>query len=273
MLPHGGFVVAFEAYADSSGTQGPVLSTASFVFEIEKSKDLHSEWSKILLPFLKDEPPEKQYFHMYEFFTRKKPYSGLTDGEWLALQRSLIDSAHATMEYGVVASVRLSDYENHLDESQKALLGGPFAMCNLWCMDALCEHLKGNGAIGDIAYLFEDGDSDKDNLEIILAKIEASKYLKYEHRYGGRTFLPKYKHHAFGAADMLAWEYRNGVTEYLGNPETFEPRVFLDVLFEKPIGARHFSPINLKFRSMGQSLDIVRRRAHEARDWDRYRDL
>ena len=90
---------------------------------------------------------------MHLFFTRKYPYGHLSEGDRDALQRALIDSAHKHMERGVVASVRFSDYESEVaDDNSKDAMGSAFSMCNLWCMNALAEHIDETGARGDIAY-------------------------------------------------------------------------------------------------------------------------
>ena len=256
--------MVFEAYADASGFKGPIVSVASFLFKKEDADALNEEWATILYPILKDEPRNKQYFHMHKLFARKHPYRHLSDGARDALQRDLIDSAHKHMEHGVVTSVRLVEYESEAATAyQKDKLGSPFVMCNIWCMAALAQHLESANLKGDIAYAFEDGDADKKDLEIRLAKIEASEYLRHKYRYfSGRTFLPKYAHHALGAADMLAWEFRNGAERYFESPEA-KNRTFLDVLFQKPIGAQHLDPIQIRFRGLAESMDRANMWAEE----------
>jgi len=267
LLPRGGFIVVFEAYADAGGVNGPILSVANFLFKKDAADALNEEWATMLAPILKDQPKHKQYFHMHDFFTRKGPYSYMNDGERDALQRDLIDSAHKHMEHGVVASIRRADYEAQVtSDNQRDALGSPFAMCNLWCMSALAEHLEGTNLNGDIAYAFEDGDNDKKDLEIRLAKIEASQYLRQKYRYySGRTFLPKHAHHALAAADMLSWEFRNAAQQYFESPEA-KYRKFLDVLFAKPLGAQHLDPIQIRFRNLAQSMERANMWAEERND-------
>ena len=264
LLPRGGFIVVFQAYADAGGMNGPIVSVASFLFKKDDADALNREWATILHPILKNEPRNKQHFHMHDFFTRKHPYAYLGEGARDALQRDLIDSAHKHMEHGVVTSVRKVDYEiEAAGADQKAVLGSPFVMCNFWCMAALAEHLGRADLKGDIAYAFEDGDSDKADLEVRLAKIEASRYLRHKYRYySGRTFLAKCDHHALGAADMLAWEFRNAAEQYFESPEA-EHRKFLDVLFQKPLGAQHLDPIQIRFRRLAESMDRANMWAEE----------
>ena len=265
-------MVLYQAYADASEAKNPgipkeerILSVANFIFSKDKAECLNNEWAHILEPVLRNEPPEKRFFHMHHFYTHKPPYHRLSDGEHLALQRDLIDSAHKNTEFGVVGSVQLSEYDRVVDPRTREVMGGPFTMCNLWCMDSLCDYLKSKDLEGDIAYAFEDGDSDKLELDGFLSKIAASNYLRRKYRYAGRSFMFKHQHHALGSADMLAWEYRNGVELYFKNPDAPQ-REFVHVLFKKQIGARHFSPIDLGFRTMGQMIERANRWAAERQE-------
>jgi hypothetical protein len=269
LLPRGGFVVVYQAYSDASETKSPsiphadrILSVANFIFSKDKTESLNNEWAELLEPVLQNEPLERRFFHMHDFFVRKPPYRRLSDGEHLALQRNLIDSAHKNMEFGVVGSVKFSEYEKVVDARVREVMGSPFTMCNLWCMESLCDHLKSKNLEGDIAYAFEDGDPDKPELDTFLGKIASSNFLRQKYRYAGRSFMFKHQHHALGAADMLAWEYRNGIERHFKGPN--EPqREFVHVLFEKPIGARHFSQPDIGFRTMSQMVERANRWAAE----------
>jgi hypothetical protein len=277
LLPRGGWVIIWEAYSDASLTrQSPnipeadrFITVATFMFEASASRLVNEKWEAILEPVLKGLPPNKRFFHMTDLFEKRRPYTNFNEADKLGLQRQLIDSLQQHVEFGAVASVRLSEYEavvNELPEGISKEMGSAYAFLNLWCMDALAGHLRANKKEGDIAFIFEDGDSDKNDLDIRMAKIEASRYLKRRFRYyRGRTYMPKTGHHALAAADMLAWEYRNGIEKHF---KWHEPqRLMMYAMFDEPVHAQYFSETSIKFRSMAEMIERAKMWASE-RDGD-----
>lgn len=119
--------------------------------------------------------------------------------------------------------------------------------------------------VGDIAYAFEAGDPDQNELSDRITKISRSAYLSRRYHYGGHAFVPKQYHHALGAADMLAWEYRIGVAEARRSPSAFRAGPFFSQLFSAPIAALHFSLPNLEVQTMAEMIQ-------QASRWEEERD-
>lgn len=151
---NGGLLAVFQAFADASGTSDPcrILSVASFLFEKDLADKLDEEWDRILDPFLSHVPPGKRYFHMTAFKEHAEPYDKLNEAGWLSLRHDLIESVSKSLEFAVVCSIVVGEYEEAVSLGdndpnvekridRRTLLGGPFTMCGIWTMDALSDHL------------------------------------------------------------------------------------------------------------------------------------
>jgi len=282
LLKKGGLVVldaAFDAFADASGTSAPceIMSVAAFLFEKGKSAQLDLEWRQLLEPFLNHLPPEKRVFRMSTFMAHQRPYDKLNDAEWLSLRRRLIESVSGTLEFAVVSSVSAEGYKKMLPIgdnnpnlnqriTRKDILGGPFTMCGIWTMRSLASYIGRKNRAGDIVFFFEAGDPDQQELCARINDIARSPLLSSRYRYGGHSFVPKQCHHALGAADMMAWEYRIGIEEHLRSG-SFHPGPFFLQLFDMPVGAMHFSPVNVQIQTMVMVVEESNRWAEE-RDFD-----
>lgn len=253
-------MVAFESYADASVSstqaQVPVLTVSAVFFELEHSKMFNQRWAQILEPVLRDEPANKRYFHMTDFYSRKGPYGILkmSDGARDKLQRDLIDALHDHAEVALVASVRTDEFEAESlkDPELKEVAGTAYTMCCIWCIDQFARYVDKAKKSGETVCFFEHGDRDQDDLEKFLNIIGANDYYTSWYRFAGHSFMKKTDHHALAAADLAAWEFRNGMEGYLSNPADFNGRVFLDVLWQKKVTGTHFTPVKIKFRTMAQ---------------------
>ena len=258
----------FEAFADFGGTQQAhdTLSVACFLYEKSASQALDQAWENRLQPILGHLPEKKRFFHTFEFMTHAEPYDRLNEAEWLSLRHDLIQAATTNLAFAAVCHVSVPEYETEFPAGShsRKTMGGPLAMCGIWALDAISEHLNEKNLPGEVAYFFEAGDLGQDELEDRIKEVSASSHYSERYRYGAHSFVPKTKHHALGAADMLAWEYRTGVNEYLKDP-TYQPGPFFDQLFSAPIGAIHFSRHNIRVRNLSVSLQ-------RAEDWARQRE-
>ena len=261
----------FEAFSDFSGTQqkNDRLSVACFLYEKSASQKLDDFWKDRLDPILRPLPEHKRFFHMTEFMAHEPPYDLLhmSDGERLSIRHDLIESASKGLEFAAVCHLSVTDYDKEVPEHSHArkLMGGPLAMCGIWALDAISEHLNKKNVPGEIAYFFECGDLGQDELEQRIKQVSASRFYVERYRYGGHAFVPKTKHHALAAADMLAWEYRNGIEEYFKDPEAHRSGPFFEQLFSPPVTALHFSENNIRMRSLSESIQ-------KAKHWARQRE-
>jgi len=248
-----------EAFMDASGTGPPtqILSVSGYLLGKDESAQLHHEWADILQPIIGEMPETKRYFHMTDFMNRRHPYDRLNEAERAYLNRRLVDSINTHVAFGVSASVKRDEFNDANLPDKTAVLGSAYTMCGLWCMDALAEHAVKSDPDCRIAYFFESGDKDEFQLKSFLDKMVANDEMAERLRYAGHASIPKHEHHALGAADMLAWEFRNGIENYLlrGNPE---PRVFWELMMNKPILAEHFHPQKISIAFMVEKFRQVR---------------
>jgi hypothetical protein len=136
-------------------------------------------------------------------------------------------------------------------------------MCGISALEAISEHLRKKNVSGEVVYFFEAGDLGQDELEDRIKAVSKSTYYSERYRYGAHAFVPKTKHHALGAADMLAWEYRTGFAEYLKYTANYQPGLFFEQLFRGPVAALHFSKQHLQIRTLSLALQRVNHWAKE----------
>lgn len=253
-------MAVFSCYADTSGPHGGYISVGSYVFEKDKADQLDQEWANILGPILNGKPPGKRFFRMANFWAREKPFDKLSIPARDRMCSQLIESARRCIRSGRLAAVNLDAYSAELLKPEFEILGSAYAMCNLWCAESLADELAETDRV---LFTFENGDPGEAELEGKLREISESHYLTERFKYHNHAFVPKSAHYALGAADMLAWGFRNRVHEYFGTLAWPIEDRFFETLGDKQVSVVYFNPLYTQLRAISEMVHRANRWAAE----------
>lgn len=212
------FMAMLAGYFDESGTarDARILSVGGYIATVDQWKRFQSEWWKVLSRSGLD--PSVTPFHMAEFEARKQPHmKGKTPfAEWSdkkanAVLQALLDVIRKRAAIGVVAAVSVEDYE--AVKGAPAFAPSRYHFCVMRCMIRTSRWALENGVTESVAYIFEDGAGDKNEIFKYEVNRAAAEYLADEdfrrtYLLDSLSFKSKLKFFPLQAADILAWETR-----------------------------------------------------------------
>lgn len=212
------FMAMLAGYFDESGTakDARILSVGGYIAPVDQWKRFQSEWWKVLSKAGLD--PSVTPFHMAEFEARKQPHmKGKTPfAEWSdkkanAVLQALLGVIRKRAAIGVVAAVLVEDYE--AVKGAPAFAPSRYHFCVTRCLIRTSRWALDNGVTGSVAYVFEDGACDKDEVFKHEVNRAAAEYLADEdfrrtYLINSLSFESKLKFFPLQAADILAWEAR-----------------------------------------------------------------
>ena len=190
-----------ESYSDTD----PIFAVGGYLMRAETAKLLDGDWREVLARF------RVPYFHMADIAACNKDHCheiyqhlGPTGCDQLAREMIGLIGKHETYGMAALTNTRMCSAD-------------PFAYCLLECLIGLGAWLAENDPTGKVAYVFEAGHKTGPKAhQVILSGLPGTERT-FQDIFSGLTFKRKEELPLLQAADLLVWQARKFLNDFLNN--------------------------------------------------------
>ena len=201
MLPEdGGLVAVLKGYFDASRALDGSFCVAGLVFAPGQVAPFVEEWREML--------GGREVFHMVDVTHQAGEFKGLAIPDTDAMIRAAVSTITKRARFAVVVSCNLGEIIPALPSNNKDF-GTPYPLCCWYCLATVGTWLDSEGRSDKVCYLFENGDGNQGDADMLMWKVRRSRELSKAYHYHSHGFAGKKERRAVAlqAADLLAWEY------------------------------------------------------------------